>query len=70
MFHDVVGLEDRVLPRFVRRYASLKADAVAALAAFATDVRTRRFPGEAESYRLGDEAAAALGLRGGASKTA
>ncbi|MGH9178357.1 MAG: 3-methyl-2-oxobutanoate hydroxymethyltransferase [Acidimicrobiales bacterium] len=70
VFHDVVGLEDRVLPRFVRRYASLKADAVAALAAFSADVRSRRFPSEAESYRLGDEAAAALGLRGGASKTA
>jgi 3-methyl-2-oxobutanoate hydroxymethyltransferase len=70
VFHDVVGLEDRVLPRFVRRYASLKADAVAALSTFAADVRARRFPGEAESYRLGDEAAAALGLRGGASKTA
>ncbi|MFP5375780.1 MAG: 3-methyl-2-oxobutanoate hydroxymethyltransferase, partial [Acidimicrobiia bacterium] len=70
VFHDVVGLEDRVLPRFVRRYASLKADGVAAVAAFAADVRAGRFPADAESYRLGEAAAAALGLDGGASKTA
>src|SRR3989440_6698989 len=44
VFHDVLGLEDRVLPRFVRRYASLKADAVAAVEAFAADVRSGRFP--------------------------
>ena len=70
VFHDAVGLEDRVLPRFVRRYASLKADGVAALTAFAADVRAGRFPSAEESYGLGEEAAAALGLRGGASKTA
>jgi ketopantoate hydroxymethyltransferase len=55
-------LEDRVLPRFVRRYASLKADAIAAVASFAADVRSRRFPSDAESYHLGDDVAAALGL--------
>lgn len=70
VFHDLVGLEDRVLPRFVRRYASLKADGVAAVAAFAGDVRAGRFPDRDESYALGEEAAAALGLAGGASKTA
>ena len=70
VFHDVVGLEDRVLPRFVRRYASLKADGVAAVALFAADVRAGRFPGDAESYHLGEAASAALGLGGGASKTA
>ncbi|HVL93604.1 MAG TPA: 3-methyl-2-oxobutanoate hydroxymethyltransferase [Acidimicrobiales bacterium] len=70
VFHDAVGLEDRVLPRFVRRYAALKADGVAALQAYAADVRAGRFPTEAESYQLSDAARAALGLLGGASKTA
>lgn len=70
VFHDAVGLEDRVLPRFVRRYANLKADGVAAISAFAADVRAGRFPTEAESYQLGEEAGAALGLARGASKTA
>ena len=70
VFHDVLGLEDRVLPKFVRRYASLKSDAVAAVSAYADDVRTGRFPADAESYHLTDEVAATLGLYGGASKTA
>ena len=52
VFHDVAGLEDRVLPKFVRRYGSLKAEGVAAIGAFAADVRARRFPSDAESYHL------------------
>jgi len=66
VFHDVLGLQDRVKPKFVRQYATLKADAVAALAAFATDVRARRFPADDESYHApGDVAAEALaGLYG------
>jgi 3-methyl-2-oxobutanoate hydroxymethyltransferase len=55
VIHDLLGLEDRVLPKFVRRYASLKADAVAAVAAYAADVRGRRFPSDRESYHLADE---------------
>ena len=67
VFHDLLGLEDRIAPKFVRRYASLKADGVAAVAAYADDVRARRFPADAESYHLGDEVAAALGLDPGSS---
>jgi 3-methyl-2-oxobutanoate hydroxymethyltransferase len=55
VFHDLLGLEDRVLPKFVRRYATLKADAQAALAAYAADVRARRFPSADESYHLSGE---------------
>jgi 3-methyl-2-oxobutanoate hydroxymethyltransferase len=60
VFHDLLGLEDRVVPKFVRRYASLKSDAVAAVAAFADDVRSGRFPDSSESYHLGSAAARAL----------
>ena len=70
VFHDVLGLEDRIIPKFVRRYANLKADGVAALEAFAGDVRARRFPADTESYHLADDVAASLGLYGGGSKTA
>lgn len=63
VLHDILGLEDRVLPRFVRRYASLKADAVAAVSSYAADVRASRFPSYDESYHLTPEAAAALGLQ-------
>jgi 3-methyl-2-oxobutanoate hydroxymethyltransferase len=64
VFHDVLGIEDRIKPKFVRRYATLKADGVAALAAYAADVRTGQFPAEDETYHLGEDAAAALGLYG------
>jgi len=64
VFHDVLGIEDRIAPKFVRRYATLKADAVAALAEFAGDVRAGRFPSDGESYHLSDEVARVLGLYG------
>jgi 3-methyl-2-oxobutanoate hydroxymethyltransferase len=60
VFHDLLGLEDRIAPRFVRRYASLKADAVAAVSAFAADVAAGRFPSEAESYHASDDVARAM----------
>ena len=70
VFHDVLGLEDRIIPKFVRRYAALKADGTAALAAFADDVRARRFPADEESYHLSGEVSETLGLYGSGSKTA
>src|SRR5204862_6741776 len=60
VIHDLLGLEDRITPKFVRRYASLKADAVAAVAAYADDVRTGRFPSDQESSHLADDVAVAL----------
>ena len=70
VFHDLLGLEDRILPRFVRRYASLKADAVAAVGAFAADVRSGRFPADAESYHLSDDVARALDASPAADRSA
>ena len=46
---DMLGLFDWT-PKFVRRYASLKADGIAGVAAYADDVRARRFPGPGETY--------------------
>jgi 3-methyl-2-oxobutanoate hydroxymethyltransferase len=54
VFHDITGLEDRIAPKFVRRYGSLKADGVAAIGAWAADVREGRFPSDAETYHLPD----------------
>ncbi|MGI8984843.1 MAG: 3-methyl-2-oxobutanoate hydroxymethyltransferase [Acidimicrobiales bacterium] len=63
VLHDVLGLEDRIAPKFVRRYATLKADGTAALAAFAAHVRAGAFPSEAETYHLAADVAAQLGLQ-------
>lgn len=50
VYHDLLGLEERIAPRFVRRYAELGHAAQEAVAAFADDVRAGRFPSEAEGY--------------------
>jgi 3-methyl-2-oxobutanoate hydroxymethyltransferase len=62
VYHDLLGLEDRVRPRFVRRYATLQADAVDAVARFAADVRSGRFPSSDETYHMTDRMTEALGL--------
>lgn len=64
VYHDVLGIEDRIAPKFVRRYATLKDDAVLAMATFAEDVRAGRFPSPEESYHLAAETAESLGLYG------
>lgn len=64
VFHDVLGIEDRMAPKFVRRYADLRTAAVEALAAYADDVRTGAFPGPDESYHLSSDVAETLGLYG------
>ena len=69
VFHDVLGLQDGIRPKFVRRYASLKADGTEALAAFAADVRSGAFPAEEETYHLPAATAAALGLAPAAAET-
>jgi 3-methyl-2-oxobutanoate hydroxymethyltransferase len=42
---DMLGLFSDFRPKFVRRYAELGAAAADAVAAYAADVRSRRFPG-------------------------
>ena len=64
VFHDVLGLETRMLPRFVRRYATLHDDGVDALTRFAADVRSGAFPHPDECYEMNPEEEMALGLYG------
>jgi 3-methyl-2-oxobutanoate hydroxymethyltransferase len=64
VYHDVLGIEDRIAPKFVRRYASIKSDSVEALGRFAADVRAGAFPDDTESYHLASEVAESLGLYG------
>ena len=66
VFHAVLGLEHRVVPKFVRRYADLHTEGVVALRHFADDVRSGAFPTVDESYRMADAEAEALGLYGAA----
>ena len=50
VFHDLLGIEERIAPRFVRRYAELGLASREAIARFAADVREGRFPAPEESY--------------------
>ena len=60
VWHDLLGIEDRVLPKFVRRYANVAAESQAAVAAFAADVRSGAFPSAKESYPASAELIEAL----------
>jgi 3-methyl-2-oxobutanoate hydroxymethyltransferase len=55
VMHDLLGLEDRIRPRFVRRYADLKAEATAAVTRYVADVRAGTFPNHDESYHADAE---------------
>lgn len=60
VFHDIVGLEQRKKPRFVRRYASLREPMLEALSAFKREVEQRRFPADEEVYSLPPDVARTL----------
>ncbi|MDE0664733.1 MAG: 3-methyl-2-oxobutanoate hydroxymethyltransferase [Acidimicrobiaceae bacterium] len=62
VFHDLLGLETRLVPKFVRRYADLDTLATDALRRFASDVRSGAFPSSQESYHLSEAELAALGI--------
>jgi 3-methyl-2-oxobutanoate hydroxymethyltransferase len=52
VFHDLLGIRDGHGARFVKRYASLQDEMVAGVAAFADDVRTRRYPEPEHGYAI------------------
>ena len=64
VYHDLLGIEDRFVPKFVRRYTDLKQQTVDALSAYVADVRSGAFPNDEESYHLSDDQAEAFGLYG------
>jgi 3-methyl-2-oxobutanoate hydroxymethyltransferase len=54
VFHDLVGLYDAHVPRYVRRYATVKAEMIEAVARYASDVRAGKFPGPENEYGMDD----------------
>ncbi len=48
--HDALGLSTDFNPRFVRRYAQLEDRITDAIGEYVTDVRSRSFPSDGESY--------------------
>lgn len=60
VYTDLLGLGFGHYPKFVRRYASFREEAVAAMTRFVDDVRRGEFPGEDETYHVTPEVAADL----------
>lgn len=55
VFHDVLGLYDKVQPRFVKQYAKLQQTIIDAFAEFRTEVSNRRFPDKEHSFSMNAE---------------
>ncbi|MDR7868445.1 MAG: 3-methyl-2-oxobutanoate hydroxymethyltransferase [Sporomusaceae bacterium] len=53
--HDLIGLFDRFVPKFVKQYANVSQDIVAAFNAYAEEVATGKFPGPEHSFTMKDE---------------
>jgi 3-methyl-2-oxobutanoate hydroxymethyltransferase len=50
VLYDLLGLFDEFVPKFVKPYAHLKADALQALRRFKEEVEQGKFPSDTESY--------------------
>ncbi|MBF0539009.1 MAG: 3-methyl-2-oxobutanoate hydroxymethyltransferase [Nitrospirae bacterium] len=51
VLHDVIGLFERFVPKFVKKYTNLKEAAVNALKTYKEEVETGKFPSEKESFK-------------------
>jgi 3-methyl-2-oxobutanoate hydroxymethyltransferase len=60
VFHDLLGIREGRGARFVQRYADILDEMVAGVAAYAEDVRTRRYPRPDHGYSIPDEELAAF----------
>ena len=52
VFHDVLGLFDDFVPKFVKQFAQLREPMLQALEAFRCEVESGEFPGDAHSYAM------------------
>ncbi len=55
VWHDLLGLTDGHVPRFVKQYADIGGAVLTALKAYVADVRESRFPEKQHTYAMVDE---------------
>lgn len=60
VYHDVLGLHQGRLPKFVRQYTHLADIATEALERFFADIEAGTFPADNESYHMDEESAKAF----------
>lgn len=51
VLHDVIGMFERFVPKFVKRYANLKEEALGAIRNYKKEVEERIFPSEEHSFK-------------------
>jgi 3-methyl-2-oxobutanoate hydroxymethyltransferase len=51
VLHDVLGLFERFLPKFAKRYTDLKGEALRAIKAYKNEVESSNFPSKEHSFR-------------------
>lgn len=54
--HDMVGLFDKFVPKFVKQYTNIRETILNALMAYKDDVLSTTFPGSEHSFKMTDEA--------------
>ena len=54
--HDMVGLFDKFVPKFVKQYTNIRETILNALMAYKDDVMSTTFPGSEHSFKMTDEA--------------
>ena len=50
VMHDVLGMFDRFVPKFIKKYANFKCDAIAAVRKYREEVENGIFPGSEHSF--------------------
>lgn len=51
VLHDVIGLFERFLPKFAKRYANLKGEALNAIRSYKEEVGKGIFPSKVQSFK-------------------
>jgi 3-methyl-2-oxobutanoate hydroxymethyltransferase len=54
--HDIIGLFDKFVPKFVKQYAQIRPIILEALAEYKKEVRQLTFPGSEHSFKMPEEA--------------
>ena len=54
VYHDMLGLIDMTLPRFVKQYANLNGTILSAITSYVDEVENRTFPSEEHTYPIKD----------------
>ena len=55
VFHDLLGIYDGHVPKFVKRYAEVGTEMAMAVAEYASEVRARRFPAKEHTYSVEED---------------